>query len=388
MHLLEAGHGIRFRVLRANPAYQLRRWESMPEGYRRSLDGSVDLSTVVGVLVASPGSFLPDKLVDSAGAELFTMLRVPGRAPAAANDRLAELVLDAVLEVQTAKGFVCGPVAYEELVEPEGVPAPIDRVSRLSLAALAYAERLPILSIDRLTARMYGYHRVPLSTRWTRAYPGPVAVLDLLRRTNMARHWFGPAETGENVDWLSWIRHQTHVETNPASLPYKLYVSPHVDALPEALPAAITALTATSAPRFKLGADAAGLLRPDKLVVYLRDVHELEAVAHTLTRALAGVRPHGVPFSAELACNGLLSWGGDPPREAGPIGGGVESWRLSVCRRLAEHLVAARRAPLRRVRPMQYAMARLASDGVRFPMFAPAALAEPRDIGHVPGGDG
>jgi hypothetical protein len=360
----------------------------MPDGYKRSLDGSVDPATVFGVLIASPGSFLPDKLVDEAGAELFTTLRDPGRAPAAAADRLAGLVLDGVLEVRTARGFVCGPVAYEELLDVECVPAPIDRVSQLSVAALTYAERLPILSVDRLTARMYGYHRVPLSTRWTRAYPDAAAVLELLAPTTMTHHWLGPVDTGERVDWLSWIRDQDPLATDPAGLPYKLYVSPHVDALPEALPAAITALTATSAPRFKLGADAAGLLRPDKLVVYLRNVQELRAVAQALTRALAGVRPHGVPFSAELAGDGLLSWGGDPPADAGPLGGGVESWRLSVCRRLAEHLVAAKRSPLRHVRPMQYAMARLAADGVRLPTFAPTGLADPGDVDRVPRGDG
>ena len=60
----------------------------------------------------------------------------------------------------------------------------------------------------------------------------------------------------------------------------------------------------TGANQFKVGPDAAGLLRPDKFVVYLRDAAELRAVAAELTRALAGARPHGVPFSAELAGDG------------------------------------------------------------------------------------
>jgi hypothetical protein len=144
------------------------------------------------------------------------------------------------------------------------------------------------------------------------------------------------------------------------------------------VPAFVTALTGTDALHFKLGADAAGLLRPDKLVVYLRDADELAAVADRLAGALAGARPHGVPFSAEVAGDGLLSWGGDPAPDAGPVGARPESWRLSVCRRLAEHLVAARTAPSPGTDPVRYALARLAADGVRLPEFTPAALTAPR----------
>ena len=70
--------------------------------------------------------------------------------------------------------------------------------------------------------------------------------------------------------WLSWYR-TTESAAGAAELPYKLYISPHVDELTEVLPAAVAALTATEASRFKIGTDAAGLLRPDKFVVYLRD---------------------------------------------------------------------------------------------------------------------
>jgi hypothetical protein len=104
----------------------------------------------------------------------------------------------------------------------------------------------------------------------------------------------------------------------------------------------------------------------------------LDTTARAVEAALDGARPHGVPFSAELAGDGLLSWGGDPPEDAGPVGGGAESWRLSVCRRLAEYLVAAQRASLHHLRPADFALARLAVDGVDVRSFAPADLPPPR----------
>jgi hypothetical protein len=377
--------GLAGRDLRANSAYTLQTWESLPEMCRRPLAAAIDPATVAGVLVARPGSSLPDKVVGSGGAALFTRLRRPGRAPDVPADLLASLVLDGVLEIQTDDGFRFGPAAHELLLEPQAWPADGDRLSRLSLAALRYAERLPLTGAealagpDALTARLYGFGRVPLSSRWARAYPGADAVLDLLRPAGIAQHWTAPANGHSAADWLSWRRTGAATPTGRPGLPYKLYVSPHVSELAEALPAAVTALNRSCASQFKIGLNAAGLLRPDKFMVYLRDAGELRAVAGELASALAGARPHGVPFSAELAGDGLLSWGGDPPQDAGPVGSGPQSWRLSVCRRLAEHLAAAKAAGLQTLSPAQYAVARLAGDGVRFPAFAPAGLPGPRE---------
>ena len=147
--------------------------------------------------------------------------------------------------------------------------------------------------------------------------------------------------------------------------------------MPEVLAPLVDTMTAAGATRFKIGADATGLLRPDKIVVYLGSGQELATVAAAVAATLAGVAPHGVPFSAELGGDGLLSWGGDPPSGAGPVGGGRESWRLSVCRRLAESLQVAQAAPLRRTRPAGFALARLALDGVDVRSFAPATLDPP-----------
>jgi hypothetical protein len=358
--------------VRANGRYRLRALDSLPGSYRASLEGlGVDTSRVHGLLLAGPGSELPDKIVDESAAGLFASLQRPAR-PDLAPERLAALVLDGVLEIDGPQGFVCGPAAYAAAGGSGPAPAPGGRLAAMSRAALDYAERLRLPSVDALTARLYAYHRIPFSPRWARAYPDPEAVREVLPRRLLATHWSGPAG-GEQQYWLSWSpRRGTRP---PGGLPYKLYVSPRIEDLPEVLPPIVAALAAAGAPRFKIGSDAAGLLRPDKIVVYLRDAQETAAVAAAVADAVTGTPAHGVPFSAELAGDGVISWGGDPPRDAGPAGRRAESWRLSVCRRLAEHLVAAAAVP--GVRPADFALARLALDGVDVASFAPAGLPAP-----------
>jgi hypothetical protein len=367
------------REVRANPAYRLYAWELLPASVRRSVEsGPTALSGAGGVLVGPRDQSLPVKVVDAAGADLFRRLRRPGWVPELPAGRVTELILDGVLEVRTADGFVSGPAAYGHLVGSTVVPQPRSRLARISHAAVDYGARLQLCSPELLRGRLYAYHRIPLSARWRRAVPGPEAVLEMLRGP-APRHWAGPVGRDIGSSWLSWSRRG---DTTPSSrFPYKLYVSPAVEHLADALPRIVEVLTATSAARFKVGAAAAGLLRPDKVVVHLRDAAELSEVAAALSTALDGIRPHGVPFSAELAGDGLLSWGGDPPAEMGPVGGGEESWRSSVCRRLAEHLAAAQAAPVGRIEPAAYALARLATDGVDVAEFAPSDLDPPTEVG-------
>ena len=103
--------GVAGRDLRANSAYTLHAWESVPQEYRQSLTPVLDPASVAGVLVAGPGSPLPDKVVGPGGAALFARLQRPGRAPDVPAGLLAGLVLDGVLEIQTDDGFRSGPAA-------------------------------------------------------------------------------------------------------------------------------------------------------------------------------------------------------------------------------------------------------------------------------------
>jgi hypothetical protein len=362
-------------AVRVNPAYRLHALDTLPTRYRTRLEElGVDTARVAGLLVAAPASGLPDKVVDRPAAELVAGVADSGR-PDLSSDRLAALVLDGVLEIEGAAGYACGPRAYAAAGAPAPAAAGAGRLARLSRAALEYAQRLQLDDVDGLTRRLYAYHRAPLSRRWERAYPDRDAVLELLPQRLLAARWLGPTDGGGRY-WLSWSARGRSGE-RPSGFPYKLYVSPRIEELPTVLPAVVEALTAAGAIRFKIGSDAAGLLRPDKIVVYLRDAGETRVVADALARAVDGAPAHGVPFTAELAGDGGVSWGGDPPRDAGPIGRRSESWRLSVCRRLAELLHVAARAAVPGVRPVDFALTRLGLDGVDVASFAPSALPTP-----------
>ena len=147
-------------------------------------------------------------------------------------------------------------------------------------------------------------------------------------------------------------------------------------ALPSALAPAAEVLASTrSATAFKLGADLPGLCRPDKLVVYFDRLDDLRAVAEELRGRLAGQPAHGVPFTAAITDDGLLSWGADPPR--GVDGVRSTSWRLWIARRLAEYLISARTSD-GGVAAWRFALDRLRLSGVDTDTWAPAGGMWPR----------
>jgi hypothetical protein len=365
------------RDVRANRAYRLFPLDTLPARHREALQSAgAESSAIFGLLIAEPGSGLPEKAVDNAGAALFAQLRKPGRLAGVEGDRLAQLVLDGVLEIDSEDGFVSGPRAYAAVGGLDERPGPEERLGRLSRAALDYAARLKLPTVEQTAARLYCFNRVAMSRRWRRAYPHPQAVHDLLRGPTLSRHWVEHFALADGApDWLSWSRRGE--PQGRTRMRYKLYVSPAVDELPDVLTMLVDALTGAGARHFKIGPNAAGLVRPDKIVIYLDDATELAAVGSSLDVALRGVRPHGVPFTAEFAADGLLSWGGDPAGGSGPLGAPPESWRQSVSRRLAEYLHAGRRAAIAQVSPTQFALARLAADGVDVRAFAPTDIPAP-----------
>jgi hypothetical protein len=311
--------------------------------------------------------------VDRETALLLLTLRTPGPLPRYARRLLGRdaghtitnLVLDGVLEIELAGAFRSGPAAIDalSLAWPElgldwrredGAVEARGLIARLSIQALHHAARLPIDDVATLAGRLYRYNRLPLT---------PDATPDRDARSVSDADRFGLAapeiaraldrgwvctDAGASDGWMSWGP-RTGVDSPVAARgTVKLYVSPLPAAVPAILAATIAAAMEHRALALKVGTGSYGLLRPDKLVIYFARRDQLQAAAARLASALAGVPAHGVPFTAAVTSDGLLSWGADPPTHTGSGAGlvgriGSESWRSWLTTQLAAAVVAGRR---------------------------------------------
>jgi hypothetical protein len=370
--------------LRANPLYELVLFDRLPAEERRAVADGAKTPGFYGVLrpLASPG--LGIKSVDRDTALLFLTLREPGPLPGYVAAALGEdaprtvsrLVADAVLEIDGGHGFVSGAAAAGVLQGTAGHQEGRGRIAELSRAALRYGQALAVDDTTVLSWRLYTYNHRPLTPRWKRLLPTSEAVERHLGiapagacRRLLDRRWISI----RSAPWLSWRARSRGASggSNASSGPtWKLYVSPRPEALAEGFGAILEALTTGRATLFKVGADAAGLLRPDKIVAYFPSFERLAEAAEVVARRLDGAPPHGVPFTSEIGGDGLVSWGVDPEDRAGG-----ESWRLWLTNRLARALVSARAAAGEGIEPWRWALDRLRLEGVDTGTWTPGVLA-------------
>jgi hypothetical protein len=380
------------RELRANPRYELVLFDRLEPDLRQALAGLDKDPGFYGVLRPSPSSpILSPKSVDRDTALLFLTLREPGRLPAyvrhmsgeGAARVVAQLVADGILEIASGDGaFVSGAAAFSELWEEGGEARGASRLADFSRAALRYGQSLALTDPLRLSLRLYGYNRRPLTPAWKRLLPDTAAVERHLgiaaggaNRRLLDRSW---SQSGSSAAWLSWrwrgIDDGRRLAASGTT--WKLYVSPAPEALADSIGRILEALAAARAPQLKIGADAAGLLRPDKLVAYFPSFERLAAAAEALTERLGDTPAHGVPFTSEIAAGGLLSWGVDPP--AGSQWSGGESWRLWLTHRLAVALLAGKSAGKKAgesgVEPWRFALERLRLEGVDTDSWTPGGM--------------
>jgi hypothetical protein len=217
-----------------------------------------------------------------------------------------------------------------------------------------------------------------LSPAWTRqlrtgddvlAYLGASVGTSLHR--DLTTHFNRAPDTGE-IGWLAWST-KSRRSPAPTEPVYKLYVSPQPDDLPRVFPDLVDVLGRHDHLQFKVGGNALGVLRADKLVVYFASEESLQLVADLLATTLSAIAPHGVPFSAEIANGGLLSWGMDPPRSARALSWqDSDSWRFWVTRRLALSMVAAQADSVEPGAASRYAVERLRLEGVDVEAWTPA----------------
>jgi len=315
-------------------------------------------------------------------ALLFLTLAEPGPLPAYVatlepdGRAVSRLVLDSVLEIRRDREWRSGPGALGEVADGEVGEG---RLAELAVRALRYAQALGGGDANVLAARLYRYGRRPASPSWRRRLGDDIAVarfcgLDgrAVARALDARF----VEAEPRPFWRLWL-----ARGRPAHSPgrvHKLYLSPVTDALPDVLPDAVDALGQATA--LKIGRELDGILRPDKAIVYFASLDDLHSAAARLRERFDGCPAHGVPFTAGITRDGLLSWGIDPP--ASSIS--RPSWRLWLAHRLAEELVEARSATVEArsatvearsptVEPWRAALARVRLDGVDTATWVPEA---------------
>ena len=364
---------LRYRVASSN--YTLEPFDRLSPTHRDLLGSFQQDAGFYGILQPlRPG--LGYRTADQETAGLLHALKKPDHLPSSARggdpSDLLRLVLDGVLEIEWDGVFLTGPKAHGAIF-PRSTDPVASGAAGLSLAALQYAESLEDPDPLSLAERLYAFNRLPASPQWRRALPSAEAVARFLRlepgeafSSALEHGGFTPsASTG----WLSWQRSSSN--GYPVR---KLYLSPLPRYLPqvlELLPEMVAGIDGVDS--LKVGDGIEGILRPDKCVVYLTDHASLLRLADRLRSEFPGVPGHGVPFTALLTSDGLMSWGSDPVETAGWRGWtGGESWRSWVVKRLAAALVMAQAAGYHDGAPIRFAIDRVALEGVDPVSWSPA----------------
>lgn len=359
------------RVFRVNPAFELIEHGKLSPDQQHSLEGLAQDPEHFGLLLSRDVPELGVLVVNHDSALLFSGLQQPGHLPDHICDpiEVAGLVLDGILEVEWNGRYVTGPAVCSWLFTEsfQEIDA-VGQISHLSFTALKSVQELPVEDPRAVSSWLYNYNRLPMSPAWARRFASPERINDAL-----GLQPGGPAQVllddhfvpSEVPGWRAWQSLNSELTVDLDQPTFKLYISLHPSALPEAFPIVVRSLAEAGVPSFKLGRDAFGLLRPDKLIAYFADYDTLEALATTLAESLAGCPAHGVPFSAALTDDGLLSWGMDPPQsDQIPGWRGVESWRVWVTNRLARTIIRAKALGDGCMEPWHFALLRLRFDGV------------------------
>lgn len=380
------------RTFRASPAYELVLFDHLSPEEQAGLAEATKDPGFYGVLRPCSGNGGTVKTVSTDTALLLYSLRRPGPLPSYVRHGepgqvrrgITRLVLDGVLEVEAGSEYVSGPGAAPWIGEaapagntPSGRAGEAggSRIAALSEQALRHAARLGETDGRVIAGVLYGYNRLPVRPAAARAVAEAGGVLPYLGVAEPEPMGWRVHEPDTPAPWITLLR-EGPSPGGPAGggsgrgPRFKLYVSPMPGALPSVFPEILQGLAASRARQFKVGGDAGGLHRPDKIVVYFDSLDQVADCARMLRDALDGTPAQGVPFTAEVGEDGLLSWGMDPPSEVQLASiRGRESWRAWVTNRLGVALGQVARSPAADeadpvAAAVAFALARARADGI------------------------
>lgn len=353
--------------LRSNPGFRLVPFDECDERERQLFGKLAEDPNFFGLLAPPSTSSAPVKSVSRDAALLFLSLRQPACVPhllgslfaAHIQDRLRELVLDGVFEIEQGETFLSGSAALPLLGSDAG-DAPRSRVAQLSADAIAYIAALEGLSASQAAVRLYMYNRIPATPWLQRKFANDDAIIDYLAGESnstrqLEKHWVRELS---QESWLMWRR-----AGSSSHLIFKLFISPFVDGLPQSFQVALDAFRHVKCSHFKVGRTAFGLLRPDKFVAYFASLEQLKEAAELIRASTSGISAQGVPFTGAIDSEGLVSWGMDPPRfEQVMAWQEHQSWRQWVTERVAVYALAAKESGAGNV--LDFVLQRISLDGV------------------------
>jgi hypothetical protein len=358
------------KKFRQGQGYKLTEWNRLDNSKKESVASLPDESEVYGVfepIISTQKSSY--RVAYQQVALLYFHLQQSNKLPhylmlpqdPKVNETIAALLLDGIIEIEWEGRFVSGPGALPVLYNDEmtGDAQLPTYLSQLSYKAIYYAWMLKDVNEKCTTARLYTFNTTPWDASLKMAFQKKNTVKEfLLSRIdhNALKTLNARWQPTEKTEWLSWNRKVTEPLTDGQSNVYKLYISPLINDLPEVLLECIPVIDSSDAISFKIGNTLQGLLRPDKMVVYFYSRDSLFTTAGILIQFLKGFAPQGVPFSAQLDDNGLLSWGKDPP--------GDGSWRTAVSEKLAAILQHAKENQLNWPLTISYIDATMQSKGL------------------------
>lgn len=368
----------RFHV-RTNPRLQFVPFSEIGSAENAVLEPLIQSGLYAGILCDPDASSQTMKSVSVDTVRLFHELAVPHRvnvvpsleAQPAAEKTMMNLILDGIIEISEGADYRTGASAYPILVGNDVTPDMSTRLSRLSMEALEDCSKRTSLEAIELSWRLYHYNRLPVSPKWSRKLPDGVAVLGLFDRADREaqrrrlQQEFRFVAEREAQGWLFWSRAGNTAHTEPRRRANcKLYISPMPGDIVRSFEAVVDLAPESEALGFKIGADAHGLMRPDKLIVYFEAFDQLLRFFEQCSTRLDGVAAHGVPFTAQLDEDGLFSWGMDPHVPGHLSWHSDDSWRIWVCNRLATAIREAHAAHFPAKDVICYALARLQLAGV------------------------
>jgi hypothetical protein len=366
----------------ANPEYSILRLDELPAEQQELFSPLRNDPCFYGLICSRTGNGLHPIAISSDTARLIEGLATPAPLP---REILADpetfnavkrLLFDGVLQIARGAERISGPALCPDRPVPKQPPGPL---ARLSFEAIEHAASLETTNGSELAVCLYRYNTLPVTPQWLHRLPGGAAAVEeylqiapgASQHKNLEQNWIRATPPPDHTSWLMWSSRRNAPRLGAAG--YKLYLSPHPSYLRDAFHLWLLAITEGGAYHFKVGGNVRGLLRPDKMVAYFSEHTSLLKAAKRMKNDLRGCPAHGVPFTAELDCGGLASWGSDPPfDETVPVCMQRQSWRQWICNRLGWALARAKRQPSC-IAPWRFALERLRLDGVDVESWTPTS---------------